>query len=181
MAMLKLVSQVTSDSRALIAANQSTNDALDLNALRRLDEDWFELRIRRLEPNKVRFAIELFHRRIIAIDQRHHYLSVLGRLLCRDDDDVVVLDILFNHRIATYPERVHAPATSHITRHGDGLVRKDRFDWLTGRYSSQQGNLVLVVSRDFLLHDFNAAADVGNLCDQAFTLQRRDDVMHARR
>jgi hypothetical protein len=46
----------------LAIANQSANDALDLNAFRSLDKDRFELWIRRLESNEVRFAIELFHR-----------------------------------------------------------------------------------------------------------------------
>ena len=83
--------------RSCVSPNQAAHYALDLDALRGLDEDRFELWIGRLEANELWLAVKLLHRRIISINQRYYHLSVLRRPLRRDDNGVAILNIFLNH------------------------------------------------------------------------------------
>src|SRR6185369_2424450 len=62
-------------------ANQTSHHTLDLNSFRSLDKDRLELRVGRFETNKLRLAVKLFHRCIVAIDKRNYHLSVLCSFL----------------------------------------------------------------------------------------------------
>src|SRR3982751_5333236 len=91
---IALCSRLRSLGHLVVLANQSTDDTLNLNPLRSPDKDWFKLRVGRFKSNELRLTIKLLHRRIVSIDKRHDYLTVLGSLLRRYQNDVVVLDVL---------------------------------------------------------------------------------------
>src|SRR6185436_6344225 len=118
-------------------ANQTSHHTLDLNSFRSLDKDRLELRVGRFETNKLRLAVKLFHRCIVAIDKRNYHLSVLCSFLRRDDDDVAILDVFVDHRFAAYAQGKCTSVPLHVFGYGDSVVAENCLNRLARSHGSQ--------------------------------------------
>ena len=59
-----------------VSPDQAAHNTLDLDAFRRLDKDWFELRVGRLEANEIWFARIILECSTDLVDEHLHVVGV---------------------------------------------------------------------------------------------------------
>src|SRR5205823_5187263 len=90
----------------LSAPPQDTReDAQDLDVARRIDDDRRHGSVGRFQADAIPFAEELLQRHLV-VDHGDNPFAVLGRLLFLDDNIIAVLDVVFDHRVATDLEHI---------------------------------------------------------------------------
>src|SRR6185503_6670355 len=136
-------------------------------------------RIGGLQPDPAPWlTIKALHGSAVAMHQGNDGLAAVGLITLLHDDEVAVLDVLVDHRLAAHLEDVTAAAPrDELVWHGNGVVTGDRFDWLAGRHETEQGQFGgpgLSLGRD----DLDGPALVMRPADVAFTLQISEVLMH---
>ena len=110
------------------AAHDADDDTLDRDVVL-VDVHGRHRLVRRLQTNaSIALAVELLHRRRIAVEHGDHHLAVVGPLAFVHDDEVAVPDVLLDHRIPANPQHVVIAAALHERiGDGDGLLVGDGF------------------------------------------------------
>ena len=70
------------------------------------------------------------------VDHRHHPLAVLGRVLLLHDDDVAVVDVVLDHRLAADLQGVVVLAAEQLAQ-VDPFVLRHRLKPATGRHQAE--------------------------------------------
>src|SRR3954466_14633589 len=116
-----------------VFAHHADDDALYLYLLR-IHEDRLHRRVGRLQTDAAaRVAIKLLERDVGPAQQRNDHLAVVGGFPVFDHDEIAVADLLVDHGIAADAQHVRVALADEVFRHGDRFVRRDGFDWRTGR------------------------------------------------
>src|SRR3989440_7222957 len=99
--------------------------------------------IGRLQPDPAAgLPVEFLDGGAGAVHERDDRLSVVGLVALLDHDEVAVLDVLVDHRIAADAEHVApAPSRQQLIRDRERFVAADRLDRLAGRHETEQGQL----------------------------------------
>src|SRR5207245_3115449 len=135
--------------------------------------------VRGLESDPAaRLAVEPFHRGAGAVHERHHGLAIVGLVTFVHDDEIAVLDVLVDHRLAADLEHVAAAAArNELVGHGDRFVPAHGLNGLARRYEPEQrqlGGAGLPLGR----HDFYGPALVVGAADVAFALEVGEMLVH---
>src|SRR6266702_3966915 len=114
---------------ALILPDDADDDSLD-DHVALVETQRRHLGVSRLQPDPAAgLAIELLDGRAGAVHEGDDSLTVVGLVALLDHDEVAVLDVLVDHRIAPDAEHVAAPAPrQELIRHGERVVAADRLD-----------------------------------------------------
>src|SRR6266511_415827 len=127
---------------ALVLPDDADHDALD-HDVALVHPQRGHRRVRRLEADPTAgFTIELFDCGARPLHQGYHRLAVVGLVALVHDDEVAVLDVLVDHRLAADLEDVAAAATrDELVGHRDGVPAGDRLDRRPGGDEPEQRQL----------------------------------------
>src|SRR5258708_6397297 len=133
-----------------------------------------------LEPDPAPWlAIEAFHGGARALHQGNHGLAVVGLVPLVDDDEIAVLDVLVDHRLAPHLQHVAAAAAGNqLVGHGNRIGPAHGLDRRAGRDETVQrqlGGAGLTARR----YDLDAAALVVSAPDVPFALEARERARRA--
>src|SRR5260370_6489945 len=123
-------------------------------------------------------AIEAFHGGARALHRGTHGLAVVGVVPLVDDDEIAVLDVLVDHRLAPPLQHVAAAAAGNqLVGHGNRIGPAHGRDRRAGRDETVQrqlGGAGLTARR----YDLDAAALVVSAPDVPFALEVREVLVH---
>src|SRR2546426_1124310 len=156
---------------ALVLPDDADDDSLD-DHVALVEAQGSHLGIRRLQPDPAAgLAVELLDGGARAVHEGDHRLSVVRLVALLDHDEIAVLDVLVDHRMAPDAEHVAAAAPrQQFVGDGDGVVPGHGFDRLAGGDEAEQrelGRPCLALGR----HDLDRAALVVVAADVPFALE----------